>query len=176
MGRNSFFKRQKNDKKKHSRIENNRNKIIEHLTDYDFTINSAGTITGINIINPISTIVFPAVVGTTSVTNLTEKWFGNNNKTKIINIDASNLPNLGNGVFRDFPNLTNITLSDKLTVLSQDLFNGCSSLLNISIPDSVRIINNSVYLCYLLIHCLIVNQISFTVSYKIVIVIVFYNY
>lgn len=72
------------------------------------------------------------------ITGLTE--YGKVNYAEIVipdSIDGYEMKHIGSGAFKNYTNLTSITLPNTITSIGEYAFSGCTGLTNITIPDSV---------------------------------------
>ena len=81
-----------------------------------------------------------------------------NNKTKVISVNAfknyinltsitipDSVTSIGDNAFDDCSSLTSITIPDSVTSIGDNAFGGCSSLTSITIPDSVTYIGDNAF-------------------------------
>lgn len=80
-----------------------------------------------------------------TVTNLGENLFPNCKHLQTVNIQAQNMTTTGVAMFNGCSSLTNVTLPDTITELGADTFYNCTSLETYVVPEGVQRIN---YQCF----------------------------
>ena len=124
---------------------------ITKTGDYQFF--GFNNVTNIIIPNSVTSIGDYAFYGCTSIKSITVPFVGNgSDKTRFECIFGNSVPaslkevtitdcvDIGSSAFSGCTNITNITISDRVTKIGSDAFFGCKSLKNIFIPNNVKII------------------------------------
>ena len=82
-------------------------------------------------------------VNFSNLNNLEGITLKNNKSLKKVNLGL--VTTIGSSVFQDCTSLTNIIIPNSVTTIADSAFSGCTSLTSITIPDSVTFIGNSAF-------------------------------
>ncbi len=81
-----------------------------------------------------------------SVEYISERAFQNSNLQKITFAEGSKLKYIGEDCFNSCTELTNITLPDSIEVIERNAFSGCTALESINIPSKITVINEGLFI------------------------------
>lgn len=101
-----------------------------------FTLNEDNEISGVSGVPADGIITIPAYVNGVKVAGIAYKAFEYNEQIKQVTV-AEEITSFGPKCFRNCVNLTSVKISDKTTVISDFMFDGCKSLKQFDFPDSL---------------------------------------
>ena len=101
------------------------------------------TLIGENAFDGCTSLTTVAFVGTTAGVEIDDYAFSRCSKLTNINLNTPTLSSLGEGVFYDCTSLTSITIPSTITVIPEDLFEGCTNLKIVSMGNVTEIKNHA---------------------------------
>lgn len=102
----------------------------------EFLLDSSNSIIGISGIPEDGVLIIPSSINGVKVQGIASYAFQNNQDIVSVEI-SSDIVNLGVGCFRDCKNLKSVKMSDKMTVMPDNIFERCTSLNEVTLPASL---------------------------------------
>lgn len=110
-----------------------------------FTLNSSNQISGATNLPENGEIYIPATVNGVTVKGIDSYAFRFNTDLVSVEIDPA-ITYFGVGVFWGCKNLKSVTMSDNVTQIPSDMFDGCTSLTQFDFPSSLRVLGASAFM------------------------------